>query len=409
MRKRLFLLVLPAYIYADNLKSLLEFATTNNNIVMSKNFIQKAKGLEVESLKNSYYPTIDIGGYYQRLDDRSTGVAGDIYGGYGKISFDLYDGEKKTNLIKQNEALVQSSSYDTNGYKKELQLLIVEDFYTIKNLEASLETLQEKGIQLQAELQRIKRFYEVGTTTKDDVDKLEAAYSGNLYQIEAVKYKISSVKKLINHKIGKKIEQFEDSMIIVPNSIDKEISDNIESLKQTALSLQYTANSIDSSYKPQIKLEDTYSLYKYGRTDVTHPEGLENQNKILLSVNLKLFDNDVTTKQKESILVQKKGLEKQIEQIEELQDINMQLAILNIETINAQITSAKSSLNSALSAYETVLQKYKVGLVDNVAYLDALSVQTEAKTQYKTALNNLQVAYAKYYYYANKDIKEYIK
>ena len=409
MGKKWLFLALPACIYADNLKSLLEFAIANNNMVASKSLTQKSKKLDIESVQNSYYPTIDIGGYYQRLDDRTTGVPGDVYSAYGKVSFDLYDGDRKSSLIKQNKAFAEASGYDISGYKKELQYAIIQDFYTIKNLEASLETLQEKQVQLEAELQRVRKFYEVGTTTKDDVDKLEAAYSGNSYQIEAIKYQIVSVKKLFSIKLGKKVEQFDDATIIVPSSLKSEINDNIEALKQTALSLQHTANSVDATYKPQVKIEDTYSFYNYGRTDLTHPQGLDNQNKILLSVNLRLFDNNVVSKQKESIIVQKKSLEKQIEQIEQLQDINVELALSNIETTKAQIVSAKSSLNAAQSAYETVAQKYKVGLVDNVAYLDALSVKTEAKAQYKITLNNLQVAYVKYYYYTNKDIKEFVQ
>lgn len=409
MGKKWLFLIVPISIYADNLKSLVEFAMTNNNIVTSKSFTEKAKRLDLESVQNSYYPTIDIGGYYQRLDDKSNGIPGDVYSGYGKISFDLYDGNKKANLIKQNQALLESTSHDISGYKKELQLLIVQDFYMIKNLEATLETLKEKQNQLQAEIERVKKFYEVGTTTKDDVDRLEAAYSGNIYQIDALNYQILSIKKLFSLKIGKKVEQFDDSTIIVPNNLQSDKNDNIESLKQTALSLQHTANTLDAIYQPQVKIEDTYSFYEYGRTDLTHPRGLDNQNKILLSVNLRLFDNDVSAKQKESIIVQKKALEKQIEQNEELQNINLQLAQSNIETIKAQISSAKSSLNAAQSAYETIVQKYKVGLVDNVAYLDALSVKTEAKAQYKIALNNLQVAYVKYYYFTNKEIIEFIQ
>ncbi len=409
MGKKWLFLIVPISIYADNLKSLVEFAMTNNNIVTSKSFTEKAKRLDLESVQNSYYPTIDIGGYYQRLDDKSNGIPGEVYSGYGKISFDLYDGNKKANLIKQNQALLESTSHDISGYKKELQLLIVQDFYMIKNLEATLETLKEKQNQLQAEIERVKKFYEVGTTTKDDVDRLEAAYSGNIYQIDALNYQILSIKKLFSLKIGKKVEQFDDSTIIVPNNLQSDKNDNIESLKQTALSLQHTANTLDAIYQPQVKIEDTYSFYEYGRTDLTHPRGLDNQNKILLSVNLRLFDNDVSAKQKESIIVQKKALEKQIEQNEELQNINLQLAQSNIETIKAQISSAKSSLNAAQSAYETIVQKYKVGLVDNVAYLDALSVKTEAKAQYKIALNNLQVAYVKYYYFTNKEIIEFIQ
>ena len=42
-------------------------------------------------------------------------------------------------------------------------------------------------------------------------------------------------------------------------------------------------------------------------------------------------------------------------------------------------------------------------------YLDALSVKTDALAQYKTALNNIQVAYATYYLYTNNEIREYVK
>ena len=196
---------------------------------------------------------------------------------------------------------------------------------------------------------------------------------------------------------------------MVPKNLKSETNDNIQSLKFIAQSLNHSANTLEATTKPQVKIEDTFSLYEYGRSDSTHPQGLDNQNKILLSVNLRLFDNDVVSKQKESILVQKKALEKQIEQNERLQDINVELALSNIETTKAQIESAKSSLNAAQSVYETVAQKYRVGLVDNVAYLDALSVQTEAKSQYKIALNNLQVAYVKYYYHTNNNILEFVK
>ena len=91
------------------------------------------------------------------------------------------------------------------------------------------------------------------------------------------------------------------------------------------------------------------------------------------------------------------------------QDINIELAISKIDTVKAQINSAKSSLKSAISAFETIAKKYEVGNVDHVTYLDALSVKTNAKAQYKSALNNLQIAYATYYYHTNKNIQEFIK
>lgn len=409
MKKRVLFLILPAFLYADNLKSLLEFATTNNNIVVSKTLTQEAKNLELESTKSGYYPTLDIGGTYQNLNQRSPGLAGEVYSGYATVGLDIYDGGKRSNLVKQNKALLQSATLDVSSYQKELQLAIVQDFYTIKSIEASLEALKEKQVQLKAELERIKKFYEVGTTTKDDVDKLQAAYSNNIYQIDTTKYQILSLKKLFSIKIGKNVHSFEESNILIPNNIQKEINDNIQALKANASSLMHSANSINSAYKPQLKLENTYSFYDYDRTDIDHKEGLDDQNKLMVTLNIRLFDNGTTQKQKEAILIQKKALEKEISQLEQIQDINVHLALSKIDTTKAQITSAKSSLDSAISAYETITEKYRVGTIDNIAYLDALSVKTDAKAQYQTALNNLQIAYCSYYYYTNKNIQEFIK
>lgn len=402
-------LVLPAFIYADNLKELMDLATNNNHIVASKSFTEQSRLKDIESSQSAYYPTIDVGAYYQSKDERTSSVAGDIYSGYASIGVDLYDGGKKANTIEKNKALLESSKYDTLAYTKSLQLSVTQDFYNIKSEEASLNALEEENIQLEAELDRIKKFFEVGSATKDEIDRLQAALSGNEYQIQATKFQILSLKRLLSIKIGKKVDRLDSSLIMSPEGIEKEVSDSINVLKANVQSYTYSANTIDAAYMPQIRLEDTFSLYDYGRSDDSHAEGLDNQNVLLLSFSMRIFDNGSVKKQKESILMQKMALQSQIKQIEEEQNINIELALSKIQTTKAQINSAKSSLDSATSAFETIAQKYEAGAVNNVAYLDALSVKTEANAQYQKALNNLQVAYATYYYYTNKNIKEYIK
>ncbi len=409
MKKKLLVLTIPAFIYAQGLGSLIESAMDNNHIVKAKLITEKSKIEDIKSAKSGYYPTLDVGGAYQRADKRTMSQPGDIYNGYAKIGIDLYDGSRRSNLIKQNEALLESSKYDTLAYQKSLEMIIVEDFYNIKSIEASLIALKEKKTQLQAELKRVNKFYEVGSATKDDVDKLQAAYSNNIYQIDATKYQILSLKKLFTLKTGVKVSKFDDSFIQEPINLEKEIKDSINLLKENAKSLSYAQGRLNSAYLPQVRLEDTYSLYRYGRDDATHPEGLDNQNKIMLSLNMRLFDNGVVSKQKNSLKLQKMALQKQIEQEELSQEINVELAVSKIYTVKEQIHSAKSSLTSATSAYKTIAKKYEVGNVDNVAYLDALSVKTNAKAQYEAARNNLQIAYAAYYYHANKNIREFIK
>lgn len=409
MRKKLLILAVPAIFYAQSLTTLLDDAMKNNNIIKAKLITQKSKMQDIESVKSGYYPTVDIGGYYKRSDERSANQPGGTYSGYAKVGIDLYDGDKRSSLIKQNEALLSSSKYDTNSYKKSLTMMIVEDFYTIKSIESQLVALKEKEIQLKAELQRINKFYEAGIATKDDVDNLQAAYSNNTYQIDSASFQILSLKKLFTIKTGVTITTLDNSSIKEPMGLKKELKDSIKLLKQNAKSLSYASNSLNSAYLPKVRLEDTYSLYGYDRDDATHPEGLDNQNVIMLSVSMRLFDNDVVSKQKNSLRLQKLALHEQIKQEELAQDINIELAISKIYTVKAQINSAKSSLKSATSAFKTIAKKYEVGNVDHVTYLDALSIKTNAKAQYESALNNLQISYASYYYNANKNIREFIK
>jgi len=406
---KLLLLVIPVFIYAESLKSLLDFATINNKMAISKDLQEMARQKDVESSKSEYYPTIDAGALYSSDDVRSYNMPGDTYSGYATISLDLYNGGETQNTIKQNEELSLSAKYNSLSYRKNLQLNITEDYYNIKSDKSNLNALKDKEIQLLAEIDRITKFFDVGSATIDEIDRLKAEYSDNLFQIDQIKYQIISLKRLLSIKVGKRVNSVQEAFIEEPKNLIKEISDSILALESSALALTYSANVISSAYMPQVKIEDTYSLYGYERYDTSHPEGMDDQNKLMLTLNMRLFDMGTIAKQKESILLEEKALQSEIEYAKHEQDVNIELAILKIGTTKAQIISAKSSIESAESAYKIISEKYEAGSVDNVTYLDALSVRTNAKSQYERALNNLQISYATYYFHTNKNIKEYIK
>jgi outer membrane protein TolC len=170
-----------------------------------------------------------------------------------------------------------------------------------------------------------------------------------------------------------------------------------------------SAESIDSVYYPQLRVEDTYSLYGYDRTDALHPEGAENQNKILLTFNMRLFDMGSIQKQKQAVLLKSQSLQQEIAYKKHEQDIQYSLAKSRISTTESKIKSAKSALVSSESAFRTIEEKYNAGIVDNVVYLDALTTKTKAEALYQTSLNDLEIAYAVYYYYAGKEIGELLQ
>jgi outer membrane protein TolC len=158
-----------------------------------------------------------------------------------------------------------------------------------------------------------------------------------------------------------------------------------------------------------LRVEDTYSLYSYGNEDPVMPKQPDNQNKLMVTLNMRVFDDSAVEKNKEAILANAEALNSQIAYLTNEQKVNFEISKEKIRASKVQIESATSALEAAKSAFKTIEEKYNAGIADNVTYLDALSSLTNAKALHVKALNDMQIAYASYYYYSGKDIKEYVK
>ena len=408
MRRLLFLLA-PALLLSEDLKSLLEFAKQNNDLLVSSKFTQDAKAKDVDSKKSAYFPTIDIGGYYQSLDEKTPMLAGDMSSGFAKVGLDIYDGGKKSSLLDQAKSEHKASEFDTNEIKRTLSLDITQNFYALQSLNASLVAKEDAGKSLDEQLSRIKKYFEAKLATKDDVDRLQAAYDTNVYEIESLKLQILSNLKLLELKVGKKIAVLDNSSFKEVMQSEMAQSDAISSLMAKESAVISSAESIASVYYPQIKIEDSYNVYGYNRTDAAHPVGVENQNKILLSANMRIFDYGAMSDAKQSVMLSAKALNAQMVFKTKEQKMQYELASSRIDTSKMKIKSAQSALTSAKSAYTTINEKYKAGVVDYVVYLNALTAQTSAHGMYETSLCELESAYASYYYYSGKNLEEFIK
>lgn len=405
---KIFFLLLPIFLHAESLKSLLQYAHKNNDLVLSKELSQKSKQKEVDSQEAAYYPTIDAGIFYQNLDKKTTGLAGDTYAGYAKIGFDIYDGGRKSSLLKQKEDEYKASKYDVEDIKTNVSLQIVHSFFSIKSLEASLKSREEAQHSLKIQLDRMNAFYAASLATKDDVDRLQASYDTNIYDMEALKLEILTAKSNLSLQVGREITQLEESKFIEDKTSEFELTDTIKSLEYSKKALNSFSNSLESAYYPQVRIEDTYSVYGYGDTSLQHPKGVDTQNKLMLTANIRLYDNHSISNAKQALQISSQSLGKQIEYKSKEQKMLFKLAQARIDTSKIKIKSAESALKSATSAFDTIEQKYTARIVDNVVYLDALTSKTSAISLYETSLNDLQVAYATYYYYAGKNLEEFL-
>ena len=409
--KIVFLFLLPMFVYGDSLGMLLEYATAHNELIVSKNITSQSKQSALQSSQSNYLPTVDIGGFYKRDDAPTPFQPGTTYSGYAKVGFDVYSGGRKEYDAKEKKDAFRSSQYDAKATQKSISLSIVQDFYSIKNDEAQVEALEDALEAVKAQLSRMKKFFAVQLATSDDVDRLQSAYEKNLYLLESVKFHKLSLQKALEVKVDKKILSFDTSTFKRPSNDTAQTLDSIKALSFTQSALKNAAQKIDSYYYPQIRVEDTYHLYGYqdeasfGGQAIKY---LDNQNTLLATVNMRLFDFGTLAQAKEAYRLNGDALLQEIKYRTKEQTMQQDLALSRIKTAQLNIKSSQSALTSASSALQTITQKYNNRIVDNVVYLDALSIQTEAQATYKSALNNLEVAYALYYYYNGKNLQEFL-
>ncbi len=410
MNLKILFLIAPLLVYGDNLKELIDFATLHNNGVHAKEYIKASKTKEVASAQSAYFPTIDVGGFYKRDDAVSPFQAGNVYSGYAKVGFDIYDGGKKSSLVSQSKLSFLASDYDKKAYKKSLALQITKDFFTIKSLESLLNAREEANKSLQAQLTRVRRFYAVKMATKDDVERIQADFETNMYKMASIKFQILSLKSQLELKVGKKIETLEKSSFRKNDFSSHKLLDSTNALIAQKSAIQKGANALDSAYYPHLRVEDTYNMYQYERLDpnlvALHALPLSNQNTLLFTLNLRLFDAHNIRKTKEAVLLKAQALNEQIEYHTKEQKVQYTLAKARIKTAKTRIKSARSAVNAAQSAFESIEKKYQAGIVDYIVYLQSLTQKTDTKAQYESSLDDLEIAYAILYYYQAKVITE---
>jgi outer membrane protein TolC len=95
--------------------------------------------------------------------------------------------------------------------------------------------------------------------------------------------------------------------------------------------------------------------------------------------------------------------------VKKQEKMDFDLAKEKLHTQELKIASLKTALDMGESVYEIVKVKYQNGIVDNIAYLDALSKKIYNEALYKESLNDYEIAKATYYFSSGIDYKALIK
>ena len=411
--KILVILVLPLFVFAQSygLKTFIDNANKSNGLIKAKEINIKAKNEQLEAAKSAYWPTVDVGGDYSLLTPNYMVSPGQVGNVYASVSMDLYDGGRKDAIVRAKGFEHEASLFEKAAFEKSITLEIARHYYGIQTLKATLHALQERGTELKAQIARVKKFKGAGLSTQEDVDKLTSVYENNNYTIENTKLSLETSEENLKLISGLSAKQLKRNYFKEPRHIRFEWFENIKMLQANANAIGENANAVDAGYLPQVQLSDTYHKSHFDDLVSTSGDGflIDHQNKLMVSVNMRLFDNGKMSKESEAVKYQRLSLLSQIDHAKKEQRMNYKLAGKSLKTTRTKLKSAKSALKAAKSTYNVIRQKFEVGLVDNIAFLDALAQRTLAEALYKETVYDYEVRKSIYYYYAGKDPKEFIK
>ena len=415
MKRLLLMVLLPLSLWSTNLKTLIEKAQSNELIDVYKARLT-ASEVAYDATKSSYYPRIDIGASGQLFTPKDALGAGQVYNAYAEASVVVMDGFKRENILDEKTKRRHASEYDLSQVKKDVSLQVASLYFNLLIVQADIDALEQTGEQLSEQLKQQEKFYAAKLTTEDNVARMKAAQANLDYRIEVKRYEYDESMAKLYTLTNEVVEEAEASDIVEPSFGDEEELDSLKSMASTAEAVRFQAEQVDSSYYPNIVLSDRFGYTDYeddSFNDLQLPgssfERVNTQNVLMLSFKMNLIDFSAASEQKQVVMAQHNALKAQLAYKRKETSADLKLAERAIKRSKTLLNASALSMKASNRTFEIIDKKYKARIVDYVKYLDALTQKTESVAQFNRALGALKISYARYYYYAGHDVKEYIK
>lgn len=401
------LLIAPSFIFAQNLSQLLDLSKDNKLLDATNKGVQSIK-LEYESVKNAYMPNLTLGAKAQATNKETNSTPDRLYTAYGNLTYTIYDGGKKQDTYDSYESTINSANKNLEFTKNQIHLEVIKNYYSylayVSQKEAKLQEIE----QLKAQQTRLQRFLEVGTTTKDEVEKIISNVEKSNVELHEIYLNIETILHNLEYLVGKQVNVEDGSKILEFIPKDENTRADIKALEYDSQAILANAKTKKSSNMPNLSISDTYTSYDMNYKTLGNSDEYE-QNIVALNLSWKIFDFGATKKSYESAFKKYLASKSQYEYEKSKASIDLKLAIKAYEIGKLKINSATEALKAAQSTYNAIKIKFQNGFVDNISYLQALSEKYNAQSTLNSALYDLEIKKANIIYHSGKDLQEYIR
>jgi len=410
MKKIYFTFLVPIFLYSQNLEELVNLTIENRLVESSKQNLDALKD-EYKSVQRGYLPKLDAGASYSINEHEYPNNPKKRANAYGSLNYLLYDGGKKYDIYDGYETNIKSGEKSLDALKNNLSLTVIQYYFDYLSLEAKKDAKQKEIEQLTAQEDRIGRFYNAGTTTEDELQKIVSRLQNAIVELQEIELNIITITHNLEYITGTQVSIKDGSKLEdINNLIQKSPRFDIQALDFETQSKQSVAQAQKSGYYPTVTLDNTFNYYdnnydrKINDTDI-------NNHQNVASANMKwnLFSFGQTKYQYESKQKEYLASRSNFEYEKNKADVDLQLALKSYNIAKAKIKSTEATLKAAQSAYEIIKSKFENGLIDNVAFLQSLTEKYDAISQHKKAINDLEVKKATIIYHSGEKLQEYIR
>jgi len=378
------LCLFPLLTLAGNLPTLLDLANKNKYVEASAYSLDAAKSKE-SSIKTGYLPSITLGGNatYNEVDTMLTPEQSRT--GYAKASFVIYDGGKREALFEQQKALVDSANYSLSSTKNNVSLNVIYGYYSYLSTLASKEAMLQKLDQLNAERYRLEKYLQVGGATGDEVQKIISSIEQTKVDLLNLDNTLSNTLNTLEYLTGTRVDVEKGSTIRLQEEGREHTRLDILALEQGVRSSEAEAKVAKSPFLPTITIDDTYSRLKYDYSNHLYDTDQDHQNTVQLAFQWKIFDFGSTASSYESARYAYLSKSSSLAYEKDKASASLKSAQNSYKSALAKIEASQARLKASDMTYELVKKKFQQGIVNNVAYLDALSDKYNAQSGLQAA------------------------
>ena len=409
MKKIYFTFLVPIFLYSQNLEELVNLTIENRLVESSKQNLDALKD-EYKSVQRGYLPKLDAGASYSINEHEYPNAPKKQANAYGSINYMLYDGGKKYDIYDGYETNIKSGEKSLDALKNNLSLTVIQYYFDYLSLEAKKDAKQKEIEQLTAQEDRIGRFYNAGTTTEDELQKIVSRLQNAIVELQEIELNIITITHNLEYITGTQVSIKDGSKLEdINNLIQKNPRFDIQALDFVTQSKQSVAQAQKSGYYPTVTLDNTFNYYDNNYDKFIDTDSNNHQNVASANMKWNLFSFGQTKYQYESKQKEYLASRSNFEYEKNKADVDLQLALKSYNIAKAKIKSTEATLKAAQSAYEIIKSKFENGLIDNVAFLQSLTEKYDAISQHKKAINDLEVKKATIIYHSGEKLQEYIR